>query len=98
MRRAGGPEVAGSNPASPTNYIRSNQMIIQVKAKTRSRQNKIEKKADGSFIVWTQAPAIDGKANHVIIKILSKYFDVPPTSILLSKGSKSINKQFEIYH
>ena len=92
MRRAGGPEVAGSSPASPTN------MLIQVKAKTNTKQNKIQKNKDGTFIVWTAEKAVDGKANQAITKILSEYFGIAPSLINLIKGLRSANKQFEIYH
>ena len=71
-------------------------MIIRVKAKTNAKQNKIQKNPDGSFIVWTQAQAVDGKANRAITKILAKYLNLAPSLVFLKKGRRSTNKIFEI--
>ena len=72
-------------------------MIIQVQVKVNTKQNKVLENEDGSFNIWTQARAVDGKANQAIIKMLSEYYDIAPSLINLTKGLRSINKQFEIY-
>src|SRR3989338_10578816 len=72
-------------------------MIIQVQVKVNTKQNKVLENEDGSFNIWTEARAVDGKANQAIIKMLSEYYDIAPSSINLTKGLRSINKQFEIY-
>lgn len=71
-------------------------MIIRVKAKTNTKQNKILKNEDGSFTVWTTEKAVDGKANRAITKIIANYFDKPSGLLILKKGQKSNIKVFEI--
>ena len=46
--------------------------------------------------VFVREPAVEGKANAGVVKILSEHFGVAKTRISLEKGSKSKFKIFEI--
>jgi uncharacterized protein (TIGR00251 family) len=68
----------------------------QVTVKPGSSQEKILETAPGELIVYLRAKPHDGEANSVLIKLLSKYFKVPKTSIAITRGTKSKIKQIEI--
>lgn len=71
-------------------------MRIIVVAKAGAKTQKILKVSDDKFRVFVKAPPVEGKANEAIVKLLSEYFDVPKSSIELTKGHKSSVKIFEI--
>lgn len=63
--------------------------------KPGSSQEKIVESADGEITVYLHAGAHDGEANTALIKILSKYFKVPKTSIAITHGAHSRHKVIE---
>ena len=66
-----------------------------ITVKPGSSKEKIVQTSDDSFTVYLRAKPHDGEANTALIKILSKYFDVPKTSIKISRGAKSRTKTIE---
>ena len=72
-------------------------MKIQVKVKAGSRKESLEKTGENNFIVKINQPAVEGKANKALIKILAEYFDVSPSRVSIVSGDKSKNKIIEIY-
>lgn len=66
-----------------------------VKLKPGSSQEKIIKNGDNELIIYLRAKPHDGEANEALIKLLSKYFDIPKTSIKIVHGAKSRNKTIE---
>ena len=71
-------------------------MIVNVKVKPGSSQEKIEVGADGILTIWTHSRAHDGEANKAIIEALADYYQLPKTSIKLIRGATSKVKTFEI--
>ena len=71
-------------------------MKVQVKVKSNSKQQKIEKSLDGSLIVFLKSPPIDGKINQKLIKLLAKKFQVARSKIVIKSGISSRNKLIEI--
>ena len=63
--------------------------------KPGTSQEKIIETAPGELTVYLRAKAHDGEANEALIKALSKYFDVPKTSIAITRGARSRIKQIE---
>lgn len=51
---------------------------------------------DGTYIIYTKAPAIEGRANVAAIKLLAKYFGVPQSRVKLVRGATSKYKVFDI--
>lgn len=70
------------------------QYIITVKP--GSSQEKIIETAPGELTVYLRAKPHDGEANVALVKLLSKYFDVPKTSIRFLRGAKSRVKTITI--
>lgn len=68
----------------------------RITVKPGSSQEKIVEGSDGELIVYLRAKPHDGEANTALIKLLAKYFDVPKTSIKITRGQKSRIKTVEI--
>ena len=69
--------------------------VYQITVKPGSSQEKIVASSDNSLIVYLRAKAHDGEANNALIKLLSKYYKVPKTSIKIIRGAKSKSKIIE---
>ena len=71
-------------------------MKLSVRVKPNAKQEKIEKVNDGHFLIWVKEKPQEGKANKAVIKVLSEYFGVPQSEVVLLKGKTSKDKIFEI--
>ena len=70
-----------------------NRYIITVKP--GASQEKIVATAPGTLTVYLRAKPHDGEANTALVKLLAKYFDIPKTSIKITRGAKSHTKTIE---
>ena len=70
-----------------------NRYIITVKP--GSSQEKIVETAPGELTVYLRAKPHDGEANDALIKVLSRHFKVPKTTISITRGTKSRTKMVE---
>lgn len=68
-------------------------MKINVKVKTNSKEQKIIKENENSYIVFLKKQPIDGKANKELLKLLTKYFK---SNVLLLRGERVKNKVLEV--
>lgn len=72
-------------------------MKISAKVKSNSRyREEVVANDDGSLVVYTKAPAIEGRANLAAIKLVAKHYGVAPSRVKLVRGATSRNKVFEI--
>jgi uncharacterized protein (TIGR00251 family) len=71
-------------------------MILRVKVKPNSRNDAIEKEADGSFKIRIKEQPVEGKANKYLVAFLSKVIDVPKSYIEVAKGETSAFKTLNI--
>lgn len=72
------------------------RMKINIKVKPNSSREKIERLAQGQFILWVKAPAKEGKANEAALKLLSAYFDIPKSRFMIIRGNAARDKLVEI--
>ena len=56
----------------------------------------IEIQNDGSLLVYVREIAADSKANEALIKLLTKHYKVPKTSITILRGHASRHKVVEV--
>lgn len=79
---------------------RLSKMKIRCKIKPNSKKgNLIQKSQDESgefFEIFIREPAIEGKANLAVIKLLAEEFGVSKSRVSLKTGIKSRFKIFEI--
>ena len=70
-------------------------MRYAITVKPGSSQEKIIETNEGELTIYLRAKAHDGEANNALIKLLSKYYKVPKTSIKIIRGAKSKSKIIE---
>lgn len=83
---------------SPINLSMEKDKIIlrlKIQVKPQSRIEKLVAMGD-HLTIKINAPAIEGKANSAVIKLLAKSFGVAPSQLLLISGMKSKEKIIEI--
>ena len=71
-------------------------MKISVKVKPQAKEDRVEKIGLNDYIIWVKAKAIEGKANQAVVKILSEYFDIAKSKVVLIKGKRSRDKIFMV--
>ena len=71
-------------------------MKVYIKVHTLQKFEKIEKIDSSNFEVYTKLSPIKNKANKDIIKIFSKYFNVPKSNISFISGMTSKYKILDI--
>ena len=69
---------------------------IEVKVKTNAKNECVEVISENFLKICTKASPIDNKANISLQKILSKYYKVPKSSVVIVRGIKSSIKLYEI--
>lgn len=69
--------------------------ILKLKVVPNARKNRIIEE-NGRLKVWVSAPAVDGKANSVLIEYLAEYFKAKKRDIRIVSGSTSREKTVEI--
>ena len=71
-------------------------MKISVKVKPQAKEDQVKKIGLDNYVVWVKAKAIEGKANQAVIKILSEYFDIAKSKVVLIKGKRVRDKIFMV--
>ncbi len=66
-----------------------------IKPNSRHREEVVVG-SDGTYIIYTKAPAIEGRANAAAIKLLAKYFGVAQSGVRLVRGARAKRKVFEV--
>lgn len=70
-------------------------MILTVKVKPNSRDNRISKE-NGLLVIRIHAPATEGKANKAIVEFLSELMDIPKSFIEIVGGATSQHKRISV--
>ncbi len=71
------------------------KISVHIKPSSRHRE-EVVKNDDETLMVYTKAPAIEGRANAAVIKLLAKHFKVASSKVKLVRGATSKYKIFEI--
>ena len=66
-----------------------------IKPNSRHREEVVVG-GDGTYVIYTKAPAIEGRANAAATKLLAKYFGVAQSGVKLVRGAKAKRKLFEV--
>lgn len=70
-------------------------MKISVRVKPNTKEEKVEKVGE-VFTVYVKEPAKEGRANRAVIELLSEYFKIPKSQIVILTGIKSKQKIIEV--
>ncbi len=72
-------------------------MKVSIKVKPGSKKGSfVQPSLTGELLVYVKEPAVDGKANKALIKLLADYYEVPKSQVRISSGHTSRNKIVEI--
>jgi uncharacterized protein (TIGR00251 family) len=69
---------------------------LRVRAVPRASRDEIQGVHDGALKIRLTTPPVDGKANHDLIKFLSKTLKIPKSLIELTQGETARLKTFRI--
>lgn len=69
---------------------------IDVKVLPRSSKDEIVGKKDGAYKIKLTAPAIEGKANKALLKLLAKKLGLPKKEVGIISGERSRMKSIRI--
>ncbi|ORW12537.1 DUF167 domain-containing protein [Mycolicibacter longobardus] len=70
---------------------------VVVRVKPGSRKGPlVETDADGQLTVYVREPAVDGKANAAVVRVLAEHFGVPHSRVELASGAGARTKRFRI--
>lgn len=64
---------------------------FSVRVRPRSRENKVERTERG-IKVWLKSQARENQANKELIKVLSDYWQVSKSRVIIVSGEKSRDK------
>jgi len=70
-------------------------MRLNIKVTPNTKKTEITE-SGGLLKIKLTTPPIQGKANQELIKVLSKYFKVSKSKVIIITGDKSRNKIVEI--
>ena len=71
-------------------------MIINVKVKPRSSEQKVSRINENKFLICLKSKPENNKANIELIKLISKYFKISYTKIKIKSGFTNSNKTVEL--
>jgi len=71
-------------------------MIINVRVKPGSSEQKIFKISENKFLILLKSKPENNKANIEMINLISKYFKVPYTKIKIKLGLTGLKKTVEL--
>ena len=69
---------------------------IAVRVQASSRENEFAGLRDGVLVVRVTAPAIDGRANEAVRRLVAKRLRVPRSAVTIVRGSRSRDKLIQI--
>lgn len=69
---------------------------LRVKVKPNSRSPGLERLEDGTWVVRTGAPPVDGKANAELIALVARHFGVPKARVAIRSGASGRMKLVQV--
>ncbi len=70
-------------------------MKFAAKVKAGAKTDEVYREGN-TLSIKIKAPALEGKANQAIVKLLADYFHVPQSAVNIKSGFSSKNKVIEI--
>ena len=71
--------------------------VVVVRVKPGSKKGPlVEVAEDGELTIYVREPAVEGKANDAVVRLLAKHLDVPRSRLELVSGATSRVKRFRI--
>lgn len=71
-------------------------MKVGVVVKPGSKKGPLVEETSEGLTVYVREPAVDGKANAAVVKLLAGHFGVPKSAVRLLRGDTARHKIFEV--
>ena len=73
-------------------------MLIEIRVRPNAKNNRVGGVVGDPprLVVAVQAPAVDGKANEAVLKVVAKAFDLRPRDIAIVHGELARDKRLAI--
>jgi uncharacterized protein len=69
---------------------------ISVRVRASARQDELVGMRDGMLLIRVAAPALEGRANESVRRVLAKHLGVPKSSVTIVRGHRSREKVIQI--
>jgi uncharacterized protein (TIGR00251 family) len=69
---------------------------VSVRVRANARRDEFVGVRAGRLLVRVAAPAVDGRANRSLCRLLAKRVGVPPSSVTIARGQRSRDKLVQI--
>ncbi|OGW77170.1 MAG: hypothetical protein A3J52_03835 [Omnitrophica bacterium RIFCSPHIGHO2_02_FULL_49_9] len=67
-----------------------------ITAKPNAKEDRVERVDETHLNVWVKASPREGKANRAVMDVVSAYFGIPKSRVVLRCGEKSKKKVVEL--
>lgn len=71
------------------------KVVATIKPNSKHREEVVVG-ADGELMVFTKAPAVEGRANQAAVQLIAKHYAVSKSQVRLVRGQTSRQKVFEV--
>ena len=69
---------------------------IAIRVQARARRDEIASVRGGVLVVRVTAPALEGRANKAVCRLLAERLGVAPTCVTIVRGERSRDKLLEV--
>ena len=69
---------------------------ISVRVQTRARRDELARIREGLLLARVVAPALEGRANRAVCRLVAKRVGVAPTSVMIVRGQRSRDKLIQV--
>jgi hypothetical protein len=71
--------------------------VISVRVKPGSKKGPlVETSTDGELTIYVREPAVDGKANEAVVRLLAEHLGVPTRRVEMVSGAMARVKRFRV--
>ena len=69
---------------------------VAVRTQPNARREEVVGLRDGVLLVRVQAPALEGRANKALCRLLAKHVGVAPSNVTILRGERSRDKLVQV--